>query len=170
MIEFSIIWLGFMGLLAWAAATDVAALRIPNAAVAGLVGLYVVAVAVAGFPTGWYWGPVVGLAVLALGIVMFMFKVAGAGDGKLLAAVALWAGPDQVIYLLGLTALLGLAIVPIKYLAMMAFTQVQLRVPNAETWTMPRGLAKVKSVPYGVAIAGAAVITSLNYPSWIWAF
>lgn len=169
-MDISGIQLVFAALLVWVGVSDVQSLRIPNAAVLALLGLFGLAVVAAGFPEGWAWRLALGGGALALGMVLFAFNVAGAGDGKLLAVVALWAGPSHCVHLLALTALLGLALLPIKLGANMALTQIQLLVPQTAHWSLPKGVVQAKAVPYGVAIAGATLATSTLYPEWLWAF
>lgn len=168
MLDFSLVWTVFAAVLAWAAFTDITRLKIPNAAVVSLLALFVVVVVAAGFPAGWPWRLVVGLAALGLGVVLFALNVAGAGDGKLLAVVAMWAGPSHVVHVVALTAILGLGVLVLKLGVQMALTQLNLAVPATAHWTLPRSLVEAKAVPYGVAIAGAALLTSPQFADWIW--
>lgn len=169
MPEFSLVWMVFAALLVWAAVTDITQLRIPNTVVMALGGLFLAVLLAAGFPEGWYWRFAVALGVLAGGIALFALNVMGAGDGKLLAVVALWAGPSHIVHVLVLTALLGVAVIPLKIAIGAGLTQLQLYVPQTAHWPLPKSVTKMKAVPYGVAIAGATLIaSSLGFSSWLW--
>lgn len=170
MFEISIVWLVFAGLLMWAALTDIAALRIPNLCVAALAGVFFIAVAVNGFPPGWAWHLAVFLGMLAFGVLLFVLRIAGAGDGKLLAVLGLWAGPSGVLMLVIATALAGIVVLIARFIAAHAWTQMQLVFPRTAGWGVPRGLEKTNNVPYGVAIAIGAVIASASFPAWLWRF
>jgi prepilin peptidase CpaA len=93
------------------------------------------------------------LAVFLCGFTLYSFKIVGAGDSKLAAAVALFAGlhglPQFLMYMAlagGLLALCMLATQPASVMAMLH--------------TRGRGQA-YRGVPYGVAISFAGVMILL---------
>jgi prepilin peptidase CpaA len=101
-------------------------------------------------------------AVFLVGAVLFSRGWLGGGDVKLLAAAALWAGPAGTPALLMLTVLLGgglalFLLIPLgRQLATAA--RVLLGQPPIEServWATP--------VPYGIAIAAAALIVILPH-------
>jgi prepilin peptidase CpaA len=100
-------------------------------------------------------------AVFLVGAVLFARGYLGGGDVKLLSAATLWAGPSGTPELLMLTGVLGGALA--LFLLMPFGTQIAASVrgmmgqPAIETG---RGLAM--PVPYGVAIASAALIVILH--------
>jgi prepilin peptidase CpaA len=189
MPEFHLAWLviaAFAGIVGWAVITDVLSYRIPNVACAALALLFPVWLAVT-WPAADPWTTVglhlaVGAATLAAGFVLFILRAFGAGDAKLLAAVALWAGPAHILDLVLVTAIAGgiLSLVVIlgrRFLANWGpmLTMAQLAIVNAAARVCPRlaaaggdgsrprrGPANVtfqRPIPYGVAIgAGAAVV------------
>ncbi len=100
------------------------------------------------------------VAVFLGGAVLFARGYMGGGDVKLLGAAALWAGPAGIPALLMLTCLFGgalalfLLIPPGRRLA--AAIRKIMGQPEAQS---ERGLSM--RVPYGIAIAGAALIVTL---------
>lgn len=87
------------------------------------------------------WHAVMALAVLAAGTVLFMYGLFGGGDVKLLAAAALWAGPDLLPELLMVMALAGGALA----LLLLALRRWRPRASGPAAPGAP--------VPYAVAIA-----------------
>jgi len=138
------------GVLIWAAASDVRDRRIPNRAVLAVLGLFALwAVANAG--VGLASAVVAGAIAFAIGYGLYVFKVVGAGDAKLFAALALFAGVSHLplfalatVWTGGLMALVSLAANPRRAMVMFAM----------------RGQGgQGRGIPYGVAIGvGAAVV------------
>lgn len=153
------------GLLAVCAWQDFTHRRIPNQIVAAIALLWV--------PYAFSWGPVgagaaLGTAalVLAAGVAVWRAGWLGAGDAKLLAALALWAGPDGLLTLLLVTALSGGAIVGVMWAAApieLIGSALLIRLGAAHLCPSrpllaptPAGAgatASGRSIPYGVAIA-----------------
>lgn len=100
------------------------------------------------------------LAVFAVGAVLFARGYVGGGDVKLLAVAVLWAGAANTPGLLILTGLLGgvLALILLSPLGTYLFTGARgwLDPPQA-----PEGSKAGPPVPYGIAIAAAALIVIL---------
>jgi prepilin peptidase CpaA len=101
------------------------------------------------------------LAVFLVGAVLFARGYLGGGDVKLLSAATLWAGPAGTPELLMLTGVLGGALalfllMPFGgHLVMAARGMLGHPMPDAPT-------GRASAVPYGVAIAGAALIVTLH--------
>lgn len=145
---------GFVGLMAAAAFEDFRRLVIPNAVVAGLCILWPLHLATApGFTVvGSLSAAGCATAVFLAGAVLFSRGLMGGGDVKLLAAATLWAGPASTPALLIATAVLG------GLLTLALLFSKPLRA--AFSWA--RGAAATSvPVPYGVAIAAAAVIVTI---------
>ncbi|MGF1477070.1 MAG: prepilin peptidase [Geminicoccaceae bacterium] len=117
------LWLGVLTLLAVAVWTDLKERRIRNEINLTLAVVFLIAAPVmaltasAGWPdlAGLGWHLVTGAAVLTIGFLLFAFNLVGGGDGKLLAALSLWVGPEGVYPLLALTALFG-GVLSVAYL------------------------------------------------------
>jgi prepilin peptidase CpaA len=129
--------------LASAAAFDVSARVIPNAAPLALGALGFLHILPA---TG---APVVSLAValglFALGFLAFAFGLVGGGDVKLLAAVGLWIPPAALHDFFTVMALTGAVLA----LVVVARRRLLAAVTGA-------AVAEPASVPYGAAIAAGA--------------
>lgn len=139
--------LGFAALtLAAAAFYDVRSYRIPNYLCGFLVILFPAFVITASPPLSWHANLVVGVVLLAIGAVLLAFRLMGAGDVKLIAATALWAGPQLLGTFLMVTAFAGGA------LALALLFGMRLR-DHTGSW-------RKAQIPYGVAIAagGLAVL------------
>ena len=153
---------GFTGLMATSAIEDFRRLIIPNGLVVGLCVLWPLYVATAPMLTLGTAGvaALCAAAVFIAGALLFSRGLIGGGDVKLLAAATLWAGPAATVSLLVLTALLGgllcfLLVTPIG--ALIAALRPTVLDPSGHP---VRGADRVL-VPYGVAIAAAALIVTI---------
>jgi prepilin peptidase CpaA len=135
--------------LGWAAISDIRSRTIPNWTVLVIAGLFV----------PWAllnWGPwaafalVAGAIALAIGVVFYALGVVGAGDAKLFAAVALFAGLGHLLALGLATALVG---------GVIAIVSMATRPQRAAVMFTLRGKGDFgRGIPYGVAIAIAGVL------------
>lgn len=149
--------LGFAGLMLAAAITDIRSLRIPNRISLAAVMLYPAYVLAAQAPVDWPGALAVALAALALGFVLFNFRIVGGGDAKLFAAAALWAGPELVIPFALSTAIAGGVLAALLWLV---HRLPLLGIPMAFPSTATAAHFGKQPLPYGVAIAlGAAFVT-----------
>lgn len=136
--------------LGYAAAVDVKERRIPNWTVLAVMGLFV----------GWaFAAPSVSLlgSIEAAGIMflltvgLYMMKVVGAGDSKLVTAAALFAGMQSLLMFLLMMSLAGGAV---------ALFMLALSPRRALVIIQTRGQVGFgRSVPYGVPIALATIAT-----------
>ena len=101
------------------------------------------------------------LAVFLAGAVLFARGYLGGGDVKLLSAAALWAGPAGVPTLLALTAVLGGALALFLLLPMGGQLATSARLLLGQP-ALPAGRGLAMPIPYGVAIAGAALIVVVS--------
>lgn len=145
--------------MATAAVEDWRRLVIPNRLILGLLLLWPLHLASirAGVLSG---VEAVGgaLAVFLAGVLVYARRLVGGGDVKLLAAAALWAGGARLPRLLLLTGLCGGA------LSLLLLTPLGARFGAGRTpgRTVPAAPgANSVSVPYGAAIAGAALFVTL---------
>jgi prepilin peptidase CpaA len=126
-----------------AAVHDSCSYRIPNYMCGLLLALYPFFVLTAPYPVDWKQSLAIFALVVVAGFAMFLGKLAGAGDVKLLAAASLWAGPHLIAVLLIVTAIAG-GVVSI-FMAIAVHRRKQAE-----------HLTKVP-IPYGVAIATGGV-------------
>ena len=166
---------GFLIMLGLAACQDVRERRIPNQLTGGLAALYPVYVLVSPIPV--VWPAALGLAVVVfvIGLGLFARELIGGGDVKLIAALSLWAGPDQFVWFLLVTTLAGgaLSLLSLWYrrwgglieahLAALGLATAARRVPDLPAAPPENSTSRLTTLPYGVAIAtgGIAVIVEL---------
>lgn len=110
--------------------------EVPHWTLVGLLGVWLVLVMTAPERLGFapWAGLACGIGALAFGLLCYALGWWGAGDGKLLAALAVWVGPDQLPL-----ALLGTAAVGLLLLAVAI--------------VLPTGDFRRRGVPFAVAIA-----------------
>jgi prepilin peptidase CpaA len=152
---------GFAVLMAWAAVEDCRRLVIPNGLIFALLLLW--PIHLSSMPVRFSTGLAAaggGLAVFLVGALLHARGLVGGGDVKLLAAAALWAGSDRLPALLLMTGLCGGA------LSLLLLSPLGRRIaaghrvgPGRKEATEPDRTVLV--VPYGAAIAGAALFVTL---------
>jgi len=148
-----------LSLCIFAALHDVATLKIPNWVNASIAGLGLSALAVSGLPLadmGWH--VLTGLIAFIISFGLFSFRVFGGGDAKMIPAVALWLGPVAIVPFLVWTAFIGGGIALLGLLA--RYAPLPEGAPNWVSNTLSRG----EGVPYGVAIAGGALMAASHSP------
>lgn len=158
---YGLVILGFVALLAAAAVSDVRFYRIPNRLCAGVAILFAIFCLVSLFGADnlfridWLGGLMVGAAAMAIGAGVFALGLFGGGDVKLIAAIALWAGPQGIGGFLIITTLAGGVV---ALLILLAHTLERIR-------NSVNGAGKVVShekrkVPYGLAIAAGGLFVA----------
>ncbi len=147
----------------FAAFTDLFSMTIPNRITLFLVaGFLILAPFAPGMTLATFGMHVAaGALVLAVTFALFALRVIGGGDAKLLAAVALWVGWEQLPMYVLLAGVAGGALA----VALLMFRAVPLPLRLAkEVWLerlhRPRG-----DIPYGIALSAAALYI---YPQTIW--
>ena len=143
-----ILLLAAIALCLWAALSDLSRFIIPNAVsgllfLAGLVWIWAV-------DLPWLDHLLAFVAVFTLGYACFALGVLGAGDGKLLAVLALWLGPFGAFMFLIYTALIG-GVLALLWSFSGPARQALIYCGFAID---PHPPARV---PYGIAIASAGV-------------
>ena len=153
----------FPALMAYAAASDIFTMTIPNRLSLALVVAFVALALAGGLSL-----PAIlahlgaGALVLAVTFGMFAAGWIGGGDAKLAAATALWLGFETLLDYLVLSTIAGGAL---------TLAIIQLRACNLPLFTMGWGwLCRLhdrgSGVPYGVALAGAALVVYPQSPVW----
>ncbi|GJD92333.1 MULTISPECIES: A24 family peptidase [Methylobacterium] len=153
----------FPFLMAYAAASDLLTMLIPNRISLALVAAFAV-LACTGLMSAQEIGLHLGAAALVLTVTfaLFAFGVIGGGDAKLAAATALWLGFDGLVDYLLVASLLGGGLT----LALLA----------ARSHPLPRAAARLPfvlhlhdaktGVPYGIALAAAALLVFPETVVW----
>lgn len=142
-------------LMAFAGFSDLFTMRISNKLVLALVVAFIVLAVVVGLPL-----EVIGMhlavaaGVLAVALVFFSLGWIGGGDGKLIAATALWLGLGVLLPYLIYASLLGGALTLILLAAR--------RYPLPERLRSIRWIDRLHDaktgVPYGIALAIAGIL------------
>ena len=147
------------GLLLWAAVSDIRFRKIPNVTVLAIIGLFGLGAVV---DRGAGVGSAVSAAAIAfaIGYLLYLFKVMGAGDVKLFAAVALFTGMGYLLLFALATSLAGGGV---------AAASVAARPRRAAVMFALKGKGDFgRGVPYGVAIAiGGALIIWGALGGWL---
>jgi prepilin peptidase CpaA len=107
-----------------------------------------------------------GIAMLAIGFTLFAFGWIGGGDAKFAAAIVLWIGFDHLLDYTLLSAIAGgaltVAILAMRSLPLPAF---------ALGWSWLTHLHDRKTgIPYGIALAAAALLVYPETVLWRAAF
>lgn len=157
-IDLFVLWT-FLGLLALAAAHDLGSFRIPNRISLAVAMLYPVHVLASPEPVAWGSALLVAGVIFAIGVVLFALRVAGGGDIKLLAATALWAGPEHGAAFLVTMALVG-GVMGLLMASKARFGLALALDRFGETELRDVLLADV--LPYGLAIAGGGFVVGLR--------
>lgn len=173
-MDFAVVHLGLLvlaaGALIYAAVSDVRRYRIPNGVSLLLLLLFPFYAVTAPDPVNWLANLGVFGALLAVGLVLFALRIAGAGDVKVIAVTGLWIGFENLALYLVVTALAGgvlsLGFVIRALINKRAFTLSSLYAPSslgAAFWSV---LKQKIPVPYGVALAvgGLAAFEHMAQP------
>jgi prepilin peptidase CpaA len=145
-----------IGLLVIVAYGDLRARRIPNVLSAAIAMLGLVRMFLSSDPTRTIHTAGASAAVFAAGFLLFWRGVLGGGDVKLLAAMVLLVGYRDLVGFLFLMSMCG----GVLALAILARHKLRLLGRRPTRWTARQVSAPAQpTVPYGVAIAAAGVIT-----------
>jgi len=145
----------FPALMTFAAAYDLTTMTIPNRLTAAVAVAFLVVAVLSGMPLSEIALHIAaGLAVLVLTFAMFTAGWVGGGDAKLAAAIALWLGFADLLDYLMLASILG----GLLTLGLLAARRYPLPRPLVSLpWAM-RLHAPETGIPYGIALAAAAVV------------
>ncbi len=152
----------FPAAMAFAASSDLFTMTIANRISLILLGGFVLLAAMTGMSVNeaaMHFGA--GGAVLLVGFVLFACGWIGGGDAKLAAATALWLGFAHLFDYLIYSSILGGALT----LALIQFRRLPLPPPFAGHEWIERLHRTGGGVPYGIAIAAAALLV---YPHTEW--
>lgn len=150
------------GAVAFAAAMDLLTMKIPNRLSALTVLAFFPLALLAGLgPWAILWHVAAGLGVLALGVLLFIPGWFGGGDAKLMAAIALWIGPENLFPYIFWVAMAGGMIAT-------AFSSARsVPLPGVllgEAWALRLHRAD-SGIPYGIALAAGALLV---FPQTVW--
>lgn len=154
----------FPALMAYAAASDLLTMTIPNMLSLALVVAFAgLALAVGLMPGAFLMNVAAGLLVLAVTFGLFAFGWIGGGDAKLAAATALWLGFEVLPAYLFVASLGGGALtLGVLFLRRWPLPAFATRLP----WLM-RIHDPQSGVPYGIALAFAALAVYPHSSLWV---
>lgn len=153
----------FPAAMAYAAASDLTTMTIPNWLCLALLVAFGLCAALTGI--GWTaagWHLAAGGVVLAVCFAMFAAGWIGGGDAKLAAVTALWIGFDELLPYLFIASLGG-GLLTALILKLRAAPLPAL----ASGWAWAQRLHDVKQgVPYGIALAASALVVLPDTAIW----
>jgi prepilin peptidase CpaA len=153
----------FPAVMAYAAASDIVSMTISNKLCLFLVAGFALCAAAVGLSwTALAWHLAAGMLVLAVSFGLFARGWIGGGDAKLAAATALWFGFEPLLAYILIASFAG----GILTLALLKLRTLPLPSP-ALGWSWARRLHdKDEGIPYGVALAFAALAILPQTPIW----
>ncbi|MBA3069370.1 MAG: hypothetical protein FP825_12940 [Hyphomonas sp.] len=149
----------FLALCLFAALHDVNRLTIPNWLNITLAVLFVPAALVSGLPLEMIGGHLLaGALAFVIAFGLFAFRIFGGGDAKMIPAAVLWMGPSAAIPFVYWMAIIGGACALLLVIG-------RRSVPVSAVPGFMRAPFEPKAgVPYGVAIAGGALMAGAASP------
>lgn len=152
----------FPALMAFAAASDLFTMTIPNRVSLLLIAGFFILAAVSGMPLAEIGMHVAaGATVLVVAFACFAFGWIGGGDAKVAASAALWLGFPPLASYLVYASLFGGALT----LLMLQFRQWPLPYSLLSQEWLQRLHRKDSGIPYGIALALGALMI---YPETDW--
>ena len=147
--------------LLYAGTRDLMSYEIPNWVSLAMIAVFLVAAFAGSFrlaDIGWHLAA--GVAVLAVGFILFAAKIFGGGDAKLLAACAVWICWTGLFKFFIFVALIG----GVFALALIVFRRLTL----PDSWTKRRWIRRLHDrkggIPYGVAIGLGGILMVPELP------
>jgi len=149
----------FPAVMIFAALSDLRTLTIPNNLSVILVVTFLPVAVLAGLPfESFLIHLAAGAGILVVGFLLFMTGTLGGGDAKLMSAAGIWVGAANISTFFLYVALIGGALA--------VGILIYRRLPTAAIAAGPawafRLHDKETGIPYGIAIAGAALLTFPN--------
>jgi prepilin peptidase CpaA len=128
--------------------------KIPNKLSLALIFLFIPAAFIAQLePAQWGGHVLIALFALGFGIAAFAFRWMGGGDGKFLAATALWFGPTDALSFLVAACIAG----GLVALALLSFRHVPLPALLSRHGWIQRLWTAESGVPYALAFCAGAL-------------
>lgn len=154
----------FSGVVLFAMVSDIRGMTIPNEVSIALLFLFVPVAGISGIgleDLALHFAA--GFVMFAIGAALFALNMFGGGDVKMLAAVAVWVGFDNLLALLLLVTLIGgvlsIAILGIKRSSITASF-------GALPW-LHGPAAEQNKIPYGIAIGLGALFLLPRLPVFV---
>ena len=145
----------FSALMVYAAYSDLTSYTLPNFISLILVAGFALIMVILQPPlsaVGWHIG--IGAILFVVGFILFATGLFGGGDVKVIAALGLWLGPMNVLSFLTLMTIFG----GVLAVALLVFRKIKIPQHWLENSAIAGLHSKEEGIPYGVAIALAALI------------
>ena len=162
----SLVWLIYAAIAAACVIADLLTYRIPNLLVALLIIGFGGTALEHRNSVDWLSHLGSFLIILVVCVTFYALRKMGAGDVKMLAAVALWAGVYGLVPLMFWVSLCGLIVMGTIVLA--RYFAPSLRIAALKAGPLPRILTRGEAIPFGVGIGAGAIIASFSFPAWLW--
>jgi len=148
----------FLFLMVWAVYGDIQRMEIPNRVSIAVVVLYIALALIHPQAVSPLRDGATAVVLFTAGAALFYLRVMGGGDVKLMAGVALWAGPGLIGAFLVVVGLVGgllavIACTPFRFLLGHAAAGMS---PRNRAFSVPRG-----NLPYGLAIAAGGIFVAV---------
>jgi prepilin peptidase CpaA len=156
----AIILLFAIGIFGAAAYADIRTRRIPNELVVALLALAAFRIAVTGDPAAALYTLVAGAALFVATFLLFWRGLLGGGDVKLMVATAFLVGYHDVLGFLFVMSLSG-GLMAVAILAGNRLGWRRAATPAEQALEASAETSARLTVPYGVAIAAAGIMTLL---------
>lgn len=149
----------FAGLSFAAGISDICSYTIPNRYSLAIALVYPAHILLAAQPVDWLGALITFGSAMAVGFLLYSFRLIGGGDAKFFAVVALWAGPALIMEFTLYTTLFGGVVA--------VFLLLKHRLDRAVTPEMALytpsdpGFSK-QLMPYGTAIAAGALYVAFT--------
>lgn len=152
--------LAFLGLVLFAAGSDIASMQIPNWVSIALALVF----PVAAFAAGLSWMQIglhvlIGVIVFIAGFLLFSIGVLGGGDVKVISGVAVWTGAAALSPFAFWTAAAGGVLALIVLM-----TRKRLAPADGRPAFFNRLLTPTNGIPYAIAIAVGAIVSLPSQP------
>lgn len=158
MIAYALL-LTFPMAMAFAAANDLFTMKIPNKISLALIAAFVLAALYIQMPLETALMHVgVGAAALLVGFAMFSMRLLGGGDAKLMAAGAMWMGPEHAVMFIAYMTIFG----GMLSAAILFYRKYIPVTADAVPGWAARLHVQGTGIPYGIAIAASGL---MMYPS-----
>ncbi len=139
---------------------DLTTMKIPNWISLALLAAFFPVALLVGLPGGEIAVHVgVGIAALLAGMALFALNWVGGGDAKILAAGCLWMGLTGSLMFVLYSAVIG----GLFCLVLISARAIAPSYPGVPAWAL-RLLEPKGDIPYGVALAGGALLVFPNSP------
>lgn len=154
----------FAALMLIAAFSDITKFVIPNTVVVGVVALFCGSALLLPFEVRWELHLGALATVFAVGLVGYRFNALGAGDVKLISALALWTGFEHLPVLILYIALAGGALAVVLFVSRKLLFSAACYFPRLEPALRTRIFQMGAKIPYGVAIAIGGIGAGISLP------